>query len=74
MNFSCNIFEEMAKVLSIMEESKTFNSLLVHEVMQKSTEHFERVDSHYSSEGVLAKYKCNVDGRTYSVKVSADKV
>ena len=55
-------------------KSLTYNSLLVHEVMgMRSTEHFERVDSHYTFDGVLVKFRCNIDGREYHVKVTAVK-
>jgi len=69
-----NVARQATKDMVALESAKTFNSLLDHEVLElKSTEHFERIDSHYTADGVLVKYRCNLDGRTYSVKITADK-
>lgn len=63
----------IADSLRKLPDITTYCSLLVHEVMgMKSTEHFERVDSLFVSDGVVAKYRCNIDGRMYTVKVTAD--
>jgi len=50
-------------------DSTCYPSLLVSEAISPKTEHFERIDWHGTSDGCLAIYRCNLDGREYHVHI-----
>lgn len=56
-----------------LKSIETFCMKLSSEVFREKTEHFERIDGHFDVDGLIAKYKCNLDNRIYSIKITASK-
>lgn len=79
---SDNTFEILGKVareatqdLLRLHKATTFCTRLAHEVMGlKSTEHFQHLDTSWTTDGAMALYKCSLDGRTYKVHITTDDV
>lgn len=68
-----NLVKELAWLPVQLKKIETFCLKMSSEVFKPKTEHFERVDSHYDADGLVVTYKCNLDGRIYTVKVTPSK-
>ena len=42
-------------------------------LMPVSSEHFEMIDLHYTTEGLQVTYLCDKDNRKYTVSIEAEK-
>jgi hypothetical protein len=72
-SFLGDLAKSLANIQNDIAKATTYCSLLVHEVMTRSTEHFERVDSQFVFDGVMATYRCSIDNHIYVVKITVEK-
>jgi hypothetical protein len=72
-----DMLKELARCLSesfsVIEKAKTYCTAFSLEVLKQRTEHFQKIDVHFDADGLVAIYKCNIDSRTYTVKVTPSK-
>jgi len=68
-----HLFGDVAGNLAKLSGLTTYCSCLAREIMgNRSTEHFEFDNTHFVADGVVVHYRCNLDNRMYTVKVTAD--
>jgi len=66
-------FEDMGTKLNQLHTLETYAMHLVTEGMKTSTEHFTRTELHYENDALIAKYKCSLDERTYTVQITSSR-
>lgn len=57
----------------MLKKAETYCLAFSQQVLAHRTENFERVDSHFTADGLQATYMCNLDSRLYTVKITPSK-
>jgi hypothetical protein len=65
-----DLIRNQVDTINIHKKATTHCFSLSHEVFKKDTPNFERIESHYSLDGLIVKYKCNIDNRIYNVHIT----
>jgi len=68
-----DLVKTQSEIPEILKSITTHCFQLRMEALKTKTENFEVVDSHYTVDGLLVTYKCNLDGRQYYLHITADK-
>ncbi|MBE3144243.1 MAG: hypothetical protein IMZ61_10020 [Planctomycetes bacterium] len=60
---------------SQIKKAETFCMAFAIDFLQQRgrSGNFEKVDSHYDADGLVTTYRCAIDGRIYTVKVTPSK-
>ena len=58
---------------AIREKETTYCWDLNMEVLKRDSVHFKKVDVHYEADGLVCVYKCDIDDKLYTVKVTPQK-
>lgn len=67
-----DLIRNQVDTINILKKATTHCFDLSQEVFKKTSPNFERVDSHYSLDGLIVKYKCNIDNRIYNVHITPE--
>jgi hypothetical protein len=71
-----DLFNDLVKSLAWlpaqMEKLRTFCFNFSLEVLRDS-EHFKKIDTHFEADGMVCTYRCSLDNRVYTVKVTPSK-
>jgi hypothetical protein len=71
------LFDELVKTFknapALREKDTTFCWDLNMEVLKHDSVHFKKVDVHYEADGLVCVYKCDIDDKLYTVKITPQK-
>lgn len=68
-----NIAKSIAETHTELKNAETHCCDFSMEVLKHKSEHFEKLDLYFEADGLVAVYKCDIDDKLYTVKITPQK-
>jgi hypothetical protein len=65
--------QSIAEVPALLKKAETFCMAFAIEFLKEKSRNFTKINSFYDTEGLVTTYRCNLDGRIYTIKVTPSK-
>ena len=73
LSHGAKVSEGVPILKPVLKSATTYCFELGWELLKPKSDHFTRTAVNYEAEGLLVRYHCSIDSRTYTVRITPSK-